>query len=281
MTYEEDLKIALEDAVRREQVARRRSLTYTLIPIVMAAILIGVTWWQVSTATKELNETNQELTIATTQLLQSRAEFEKNLQTASQDIVILKEQSEQYQKEIQKLSANIKNYQQEIEQLKIERDNLQEAIDELGAQIEQSQGLRRYIQDVNLTLVLKSLLDEHAFQLLLDIWGMQEGSQSMWRPGGIGPDQFDSPGYAVYMLNKMGAITGDLEKIHYSLISMLPPSDIPADGDVVFYEGGYTMFYFNDIHGGQPFVIGMTPLGIVALKYDFAPIRMIGHVTYP
>jgi hypothetical protein len=43
---------------------------------------------------------------------------------------------------------------------------------------------------------------------------------------------------------------------------------------LVFYRTGYVMFYFTD-QRNSPFVIGMTPFGILALDPDFA--RIIGY----
>ena len=45
--------------------------------------------------------------------------------------------------------------------------------------------------------------------------------------------------------------------------------DRDRTGDLVFYPAGYAMFYFADPREG-PFVLGMTPFGITALKSDFA-----------
>jgi hypothetical protein len=54
-----------------------------------------------------------------------------------------------------------------------------------------------------------------------------------------------------------------------SLSSKLPTTTQPRTGDLVFYSAGYAMFYFADPREG-PFVLGMTPFGIAALKSDFA-----------
>jgi hypothetical protein len=59
----------------------------------------------------------------------------------------------------------------------------------------------------------------------------------------------------------------------------LPRRSKPLVGDVVFYQAGYTMFYY-EYRGGSPFVIGMTPLGVLALKPDFAPVISYGAVDY-
>ena len=53
------------------------------------------------------------------------------------------------------------------------------------------------------------------------------------------------------------------------LFDNLPPTSTPTTGDLVFYPGGYALFYFDDRSEG-PFVLGMTPFGITALKPDFA-----------
>jgi len=284
MSSEDVLKTALENAVARERTARRRSIIYTAIPVIMALALIWFTWWQVSVATRKLNATKELLRISTSELSRTQDQYDAlqvQLEEAEQKIAELQGQSKDYQKEIETLSTNVGNYKKEIEQLQLERDGLQSAIDELAAQVEQAQGLKRFIYNGDLNLVLKSMLDEQAFDLLLDIGTTQEGGKTEWHPGGVGPSQFDSPGFAVYMLEKHDLISGDPEKIHYSLINTLHPTTTPTDGDLVFYEGGYTMFYFYDTEEARPFVIGMTPLGIVAMDYDFAPIRMIGDVTSP
>ena len=54
-----------------------------------------------------------------------------------------------------------------------------------------------------------------------------------------------------------------------SLYDKLPPTIQPRTGDLVFYPAGYAMFYFADPSEG-PFVVGMTPFGVTALKSDFA-----------
>jgi hypothetical protein len=60
---------------------------------------------------------------------------------------------------------------------------------------------------------------------------------------------------------------------------ILEPVTEPSIGDIVYYEGGYSMFYF-EINGEQ-FVIGMTPLGIIAQRINFASILGYLHVPYP
>src|SRR5205814_2106342 len=60
-----------------------------------------------------------------------------------------------------------------------------------------------------------------------------------------------------------------LSEASRSLDDKLPPTTQPRTGDLVFYPAGYAMFYVADPREG-PFVLGMTPFGIAALKSDFA-----------
>jgi hypothetical protein len=73
---------------------------------------------------------------------------------------------------------------------------------------------------------------------------------------------FNSPGYANYLLRLTAH--PPLEQLH-------PRIGEPKNGDIITYQGGYTMFYFRV--QGKTFVIGMTPEGILSLNPQF------GHQT--
>jgi hypothetical protein len=47
----------------------------------------------------------------------------------------------------------------------------------------------------------------------------------------------------------------------------------------VFYPAGYALFWFVD-RNNRPFVIGMTPTGIVALEPNFAERTGVGRPKY-
>jgi hypothetical protein len=97
-----------------------------------------------------------------------------------------------------------------------------------------------------------------------------------WKRGGQSLQEgLDSPSFAMYML-KQKRVSGielrpgeSLSDASRSLYDKLPPTTQPRTGDLVFYPTGYAMFYFADPREG-PFVLGMTPFGITALKSDFA-----------
>jgi hypothetical protein len=86
------------------------------------------------------------------------------------------------------------------------------------------------------------------------------------------PDKgFSSPGFAAFVLQELGRLPRDVDGSE--ALSRLPSSRRPpVPGDIVRYETGYAMFYFRD-RNGRPFVVGMTPVGIAALRPNFGPKR--------
>lgn len=102
-----------------------------------------------------------------------------------------------------------------------------------------------------------------------------------WKLRGSTPQEgFDSPGFATFVLSRMHTRTPVKMEMRYSLRDHVPATDSPNPGDLIFYEPGYAMFYLRD-QQGQPFCIGMTPMGIVALDIDFGPRRLgYGKIEY-
>ena len=101
-----------------------------------------------------------------------------------------------------------------------------------------------------------------------------EEEETGWKLGGYSLEEgFDSPSFATFIINRFSQ-TEISESERYAIRDMLPPTDRPAIGDVVFYEAGYAMFYFE--YRQKPFVIGMTPIGLASLQLDFGP-RIIGY----
>ncbi len=75
---------------------------------------------------------------------------------------------------------------------------------------------------------------------------------------------FTSPGFAEYVLARAGA--------HIAYDQLPVRSGSPRPGDLVRYDAGYTMFYFQDAPPkSEPFVVGMTPIGIASLEVNFGP----------
>jgi len=125
-------------------------------------------------------------------------------------------------------------------------------------------------------------------ELLSAIYALQQ-RDVVWRVGGTSPKQgFDSPSFAIFVLENHSLVPkGSMSQIHHDvgdeqrlLRTLLKTESSPSVGDVVFYATGLTMFYYKD-RLGRPFVMGMTPVGILCLDPDFAQIVGYGAVPYP
>lgn len=287
MSYEDELQSVLEQVNQQAGTAQKRAMIFTLIPILVGIALIFVTWQQVSTATEELNKTEAKLVEAQGALTdseQQNAELQEKLTQTTLTLDALQIQVSDLQSQSAKLNEEIQKNQEELLRLQTERANLIEQVGDLSAQVEESGVLRNKFFEGDILVILKDMSGGFPAQteLLEEILSRQSPeSGTQWLAGGIGPFDFDSPGFAAYLLSEKGLIAGSPEDLHYKLLNTLPPIDAPENGDIVFYKGGYTMFYFQDPFTQENFVIGMTTFGIVAMKYDFAERIGIGDVQYP
>lgn len=156
--------------------------------------------------------------------------------------------------------------------------------------LREASNLRKYVVSVDFSIL--KYYDTHnppVGRLLSDI--LFESKDIKWKLNGKSPEEgFDSPGYAAYVLSRVRGVPGinlsDIGNINVRqrLLEKLPPKppDSPLQaGDLIFYEGGFTMFYFVQDEDSasfnksdkKEFVIGMTPLGVIALKKDFASFK--------
>lgn len=312
MTYsDEQIRSLVQRADQRERAARKRAIIYSLIPIVLAALLLWFSSWLVRRTTRELDVVNeqlgdsqQELTVVNTQLTQANAQVisarqdlatvETQLTQANTEIATLEtekatlqEQASTYQEEAEKLREEADELQGQVDDLKIKVDGLERQVDELNKSLESiteqlklATDFQKYAYTGDWTLAVKHIASNYGDQseLLLDIYGMQNVP---WKLSGESPEEgFDSPGFAAYMLDTHGLLNVPLSSVRYQrqLREVLPVrSRAPQMGDLVFYALGYTMFYFED-EQGTPFVVGMTPVGVLALRPDFAQVIGYGAV---
>lgn len=188
-------------------------------------------------------------------LLEEKAELERQVPDLKAEVTSLEAQVQTYARDIATLEADIATL----------RDQLQQATQ-----------LSRFAHPIDL-VDLKMLASDfpratEALQLILNLRERAVG----WHLGGRTPEQgFDSPSFAAFVLRELGvaaATTADganLQARAYRLYETLEPVAEPDIGDLVFYPAGYALFWFRD-QRNQPFVVGMTPMGITALEPDFA-----------
>ena len=106
-------------------------------------------------------------------------------------------------------------------------------------------------------------------RMITEMRRMIDANEIKWHLGGNSPEQgFDSPSFATYIINKFSK-TNVTAGERYKLKEILPTTTKPKVGDLVFYEQGYAIIYFE--YRNQPFVVGMTPIGLASLTLEFGP----------
>jgi uncharacterized protein YoxC len=241
----------LERIERREQSARRRTVLFSLLPVTLTVVLFGYTASSVRTAEKQVDGLKNEATTYTTQIDTSKKDAESSRAQA------------------QSLQMEVENYKNQVTQLQAQLAETQKALSEA----------------VNLSRVVRPIDYANAKELatrfpgsetlLLELLELRQ-RRTKWKVGGQSfQEGFDSPSFAMYMLRQKRAAGSEprpgesVADASRELYSRLPSTNQPRTGDLVFYPAGYAMFYFDDPREG-PFVLGMTPVGITALKSNFA-----------
>jgi len=253
---EDRLPALLERIEHREQTARRRAVFYSILPVALTAVLLGYTATQVRNAQQQVQGLKNEASTYTTQ------------------IESLKKDAATYRAQAQTLEAQVGSYKDQTMQLQFQ-------LAEVEKKLAAATDLGQYVRPINF-VEAKELASRFpgSERLLIQILDLRQRG-TKWKLGGQSPEEgFDSPSFAMYVLREMRAADiqmrpgESLLDASRRLFNSLPPAERPQTGDLVFYPSGYALFYFEDPREG-PFVLGMTPFGITALKPDFA--RPVGY----
>lgn len=267
-TSPEQLESLNKNIEQYEQKARRRAWLFTIIPFLFGIVLLGYTVWQLQNYGQQLVEvqvkldkTSNELSTTTLALQDTKSQLEQ----ANTDLSTV-------QNKLDTTSKELENTQTELNRIKIELEEANQALKDANVFLANSYSIDPYDE--------KNSLSNFPYQadVLYYIQQLQLSNVG-WNLNGFSESEgFNSPNFAVYVLQHFGYVSGN-----YNADSrpwqILEPVTEPSIGDIVYYEGGYSMFYF-EINGEQ-FVIGMTPLGIIAQRINFASILGYLHVPYP
>jgi hypothetical protein len=181
-----------------------------------------------------------------------------------------------YATRVQELDQQLQKSTLEMKHLNDQIYNLLHNLSDLKANFSPEAKIPgRDIYDLNIIdLNIISIRHPHEAQLLRRMLELcKQGVR--WNPRGQSPEEgFDSAGFAAFVLreaNPSGAEmkTGESLRTIAHIWKELSPISQPASGDLVFYPDGYVLFHFED-QNRRPFVIGMTPLGILGLNPHFA-----------
>lgn len=230
----------------RERSTRWRTLLWTIVPAFAAFALLSYSSWRLGTATEQVAALDQ----TASKLELEVAELRKSAETGK---------------------AQIRNMKSEVASLRAQ-------LNEAERQLQDTLDLSQFRHPVGM-VALKSIASRYPEEarVLRKILELRQNNVG-WRLGGQTPAAgFDSPSFAAYILREfdlpgVSPVRGEsLIADSRRLFQTLRPTNSPKVGDLAFYPAGYVMFYFMD-ERDEPFVIGMTPVGIASLKPDFASV---------
>jgi hypothetical protein len=274
-TQEEQWGSLVRQAEQMERKARQRAVAFTLIPVILAGLLLWFTGYQIQQANQQLASIQ-----ATKQAVQAQKDhLQTQLDQTQMDLTITQQTLISARQALSDTQVQLKQTEKDNEDLQKQLQDLNNRLDEVSKQLKLATDFSKYEYpgDWQEAIKLIASFNPRQGEILLDISGLQ--TATTWKSRGFSPAEgFDSPSFAAYVLGVRGLIK-DPASDRYRLQDVLPRRSKPEVGDVVFYQAGYTMFYFDD-GSGNPFVIGMTPLGVLALKPDFAEVIGYGAVDY-
>jgi len=249
----------LEKEVDRLGRSSRVAAAVTLLGVVGVVLAMAY-------ATSQLRKLQLEVAASEARL----SEVNKQREQASVRVEIL-------QKEITKAEADKRKYQEQILELTSK-------IEDLKRLLTQTADMSRFRHPVDMVDLKQAASDNFGASRALALILQLRDRNVRWNLGGTLPEEgFDSPSFAAYVLQSLRLIDydpqRDIAQPSKILRSLLSRTDHPEVGDLVFYPGGYALFFFKD-HNHKPFVIGMTPIGIVALEPDFAPKDGVARLNY-
>jgi len=222
---------------RRERRALRRTTLLTMIPVIAGAALL---WFTVD----RLYDTNQELKRAQRELAIVQHQLEEA--TRARDAA---------RREVARLRARLRR---DRARLQATQEQLRESAKFVGREHPLSAADYKLLATASpgTAALFRWIYPLHSVK-----WGLANT-----RNGG-----FTSPGFAGYVLRGIARASGsDPEQ---ALLELRRTTEPPFVGDVLLYEAGFAMFYLRDAQN-RPYVLGMTPVGVLALEPDFGVKRL-------
>ena len=255
------------DATLEREVERLgRSSRVAALITVLGVIGVGLAMIY---ATFQLHSLQSQVIASKTEL----AKVNDDLAKANRDRAEAEEQVHALQTQIRSAEVKIQKYQEQISELQKQLSNTADL----------SRSAHPIDWDVLKSIAIANAKEARVLQKILEL----KSRKVPWHLGGTQPDQgFDSPTFAAYVLQSVGLLPGSQTRGESNLVttsqnlrSMFPATQEPRVGDLMFYPKGFALFYFVD-HRRKPFVIGMTPEGIVSLEPDFLPTTGIVRPSY-
>lgn len=255
---EEQLESLSRKIEERERLARRRAWIFTIIPILLAGLLLAYTVWQISLKQNELGQKTRQLA------------------SVDSTMAVLNTKVPQAQAMLEAVETSKAQIETDFSQAQI-------VLATATVQIGQAQEILNAGQSFegNACQFSEESVKEYSSsytpqnQMLLFLLEMQYRGVP-WNANGFSLSEgFDSPNFAIFALQNGFIEQSDNYKKGNLPWNFLSSISWPQNGDIVYYKSGYTMFYFElpITYGNpktRPCVIGMTPLGILSQTMEFA-----------
>ncbi len=317
-SQQEKFEALLSNAEQIEKRARLRAWISSIIPIVVAGIFLAVTVLQIRLAQDELTTVQEELTDTEQTLDATTIEYEEaqsslsevqeeltetrlELKEADQQLVKIEAELQtanslvaETQKQLEETTLVLTTAQQELEttqgqvvELEVQLNDLNQDITFAEEQLQvyrEAETFQPYICKIEpedakrwLSYLDDNYTDQHVkvFNLLMEL--QLQGVKFSINGASI-EEGYNSPNFATYILQKNNLLPPqyDDKKLPWEQLGTVRRL---GQGDIVYYQSGYTMFYF--FNENQRCVIGMTPAGIISLVPDFAEVLGYLKVPYP
>ena len=268
-----------KNAYRR---GRKLTIALTIIPILLGGVLLITGLYQIQAANEHTKAAKDELELTKSKIEKEKKQFKKLKEGYEVKFKNLRDQEDRLRTKNEALGNQIVAKEKEY---KDKETRLSDEIRELQQKLTEATNYQHnlHVLDWTNTKLIYSFPSRERDTLEKIIAAMIDGVQ--WRIDGRQPETgFDSPGFAMYILSgcttrdkppqcnideAFEAHRGGVQSSAQQLSSSLDETDTAQLGDLIFYEGGYVMFFFQD-GTGKPFVIGMTPFGILPLEPNFA-----------
>jgi hypothetical protein len=252
---------------RRIERAHRTALVRTVVlsvaVVAAAAAFLSFIVQQAERANTRLQELNTQIDTAKT----AAAAADARVATANAQAARAAERVASAEAAHAKAEAELKTAQDQTAKLQQQITELEGKLAASQKALAEALDLQKNVYKLNWD-ELKMMAAESgaAAQLLEKIFGQKD--RVRWGMSNTPAGGYNSPGFATLILQQVNRLPAGRS------LNELPRGDGPPRlGDVVVYESGYSLFFFRD-HLRREFVIGMTPLGVLALNYDFGSRRV-------
>lgn len=259
---------------RRIERAHRTALVRTVVLSIAVVAAAVVFLWFIVQQAERANARLQELNTQIDTAKAAAATADARVATANAQAAMANAQAARAAERLAAAEAAHAKAEAELKTARDRTAKLQQQITELEGKLAASQkalaaalDLQKHVYKLDWSeLKMMSAESSGAARLLEKIFAQKD--RVHWGMSNTPAGGYNSPGFATLILQQINRLPAGRS------LNELPREDGPPRlGDIVVYESGYSLFFFRD-HLKREFVIGMTPLGVLALNYDFGVRRV-------